>query len=366
MCRMMATRAKTTRRMANKNSPKALPSERLAGALAQSLDALYVVVGAEPLLGFEACDRIITAARKAGFSERTVLTAEPGFDWSRIALSASTSSLFGDKQLLEIRIPSGKPGVQGAKALEDLSHRLSDDVITLVNLPGLEPSTLKSKWFAALAGQGTVVHAEEVSRERLPAWIQTRLSAQNQKVSQDGLLFLTERTEGNLLAAFQEIQKLALLYPESAITDEALREAVMDVARFDIDDLAEALVAKENLRFERTLRGLQERGEAMPLIVWALAETLRGLIRTASALMQGKPIAQALREAKVWGQRQSMIEKHASRIPLSRAKTALQQLAFIDRASKGMEDKSDPWDCLLSLGLNFMNDNAHPLEFMRS
>jgi DNA polymerase III subunit delta len=355
-----------TRRMASKNSPKSLSSERLAGALSQPLDALYVVVGAEPLLGFEACDRIVTAARQAGFSERTVLTVEPGFDWSRIALSASTSSLFGDRQLLEIRIPTGKPGVEGAKALEDLSHRLNDEVLTLVNLPGLEPSALKSKWFMALAAQGTVVHAEQITRDRLPAWIQTRLSAQNQKVTQNGLLFLTERTEGNLLAAFQEIQKLALLYPEGAISDEALREAVMDVARFDIDDLAESLIAKENLRFERTLRGLQERGEAMPLIVWALAETLRGLIRTGSAMLQGKPINQALREAKVWGQRQSLIEKHASRISVNRAQSALQQLAFIDRASKGMEDLSDPWDCLLSLGLNFMNETAHPLEFVRS
>jgi len=351
--------------MASKSSPKSLSNERLAGALTQSLDALYIVVGAEPLLGFEACDRIVQAARTAGFTERTVLTAEPGFDWSRITLSASTSSLFGDKQLLEIRIPSGKPGVEGAKALEDLSHRLSEEVLTLVNLPGLEPATLKSKWFGALAAQGTVVHAEQVTRERLPAWIQTRLGAQNQKVSQEGLLFLTERTEGNLLAAFQEIQKLALLYPEGAVSDEALREAVMDVARFDIDDLAEAMVARENQRFERTLRSLQERGEAMPLIVWALAETLRGLIRTGTAMLNGKPVAQALREARVWGQRQSLIEKYAARIPIKRAQKALQQLAFIDRASKGMEDKSDPWDCLLSLGLNYMNDTAHPLEFAR-
>jgi len=352
--------------MASKNNPKSISCERLAGALSQSLDSLYIVVGAEPLLGFEACDRILSAAKQAGFSERTVLTAEPGFDWSRVALSASSSSLFGDRQLLEIRIPTGKPGVEGAKALEDLTLRLSDDVLTLILLPGLEPSTLKSKWFTALSSHGTVVHADQITREKLPAWIQTRLAAQNQKVSQEGLLFLTERTEGNLLAAFQEIQKLALLYPQGSISEEALREAVMDVARFDIDDLAEALVARENLRFERTLRALQERGEAMPLIVWALAETLRGLIRTGTAMMQGKPLAQALREAKVWGQRQSLIEKHASRISVNRAQKALQQLAFVDRASKGMEDKSDPWDCLLSLGLNFMNDCAHPFEFVRS
>jgi DNA polymerase-3 subunit delta len=352
--------------MASKNSPKHLSPERLAAALKQPLDRLYIVVGAEPLLGFEACDRIVQAARQAGFTERTVLTAEPGFDWSRVGLSASTSSLFGDRQLLEIRIPTGKPGVEGAKTLEDLSNRLNDDVLTLINLPGLESATLRSKWFTALSQQGTVVHAEPVTRERLPAWIQDRLAAQNQQISQDGLLFLTERTEGNLLAAFQEIQKLALLFPPGLLRDDAVKASVMDVARFDIEDLTEALIARESHRYERTLRGLQESGEALPLIVWALAETLRGVVRTGHALMQGRPMTQAIRDAKVWGQRQTLIEKYASRIPLAKAQTALQQLAYVDRASKGMEDKTDPWDNLMCLGLNFMNDASHSLGFVRS
>ncbi len=331
-----------------------IDSERLAKALERGLAGLYVVVGAEPLLGFEACGRILAAARRQGFAEREVLTVEQGFDWSRLALAASTDSLFGDRRVLELRIPSGKPGVEGARALEGLAAHLGDSTLVLVNLPGLEAAIARSKWFTALAAAGMVVKAEPVTRERLPAWIQERLAAQGQQVSPDSLLLLAERTEGNLLAAFQEIQKLALLHPAGSLPDAAVREAVMDVARFNIDDLAEALLARDALRFERTLRGLQEGAEALPLIVWSLAESLRGVVRVGSALAQGRPLAQGMRDARVWGARQGQIERHVRRLPLAAAQRALQEVALLDRASKGMAGDADPWDILLGLGLRLM------------
>lgn len=341
--------------------PATLDSERLPRALQQGLAPLYVVIGAEPLLGFEACDRITAAARKAGYVEREVLTAEQGFDWSRLALAASTDSLFGDRRVLELRIPSGRPGVEGAKALEALASRLGDSTLVLVSLPALERSAGKARWLAALAAAGCVVTAHPVTRERLPAWIQERLAAQDQQVSQDSLLLLAERTEGNLLAAFQEVQKLALLHPPGPIADEAVREAVMDVARFQIDDLTEALLAREPVRFERTLRGLRDSAEALPLIVWSLAEGLRGVARAGQALAEGRPLAQAIREANVWGDRRDMVERHVRRIPPAIARQALQQVAVLDRASKGMAGGADPWDTLLGLGLRLMQDCAAQL-----
>jgi DNA polymerase-3 subunit delta len=338
--------------------PKRVSAEQLAGALARGLAPLYVVVGAEPLLGFEACDRILAAARQAGYLEREVLTVEQGFDWSRLALAASTDSLFGDRRVLELRIPGGKPGVEGARALEGLAARLGDTMVVLVSLPGLEPASLRSKWFSALAEAGTLVQTEVVTRERLPAWIQGRLAAQGHQVSPESLMLLSERTEGNLLAAFQEVQKLALLFPPGPLPEAAVREAVMDVARFDIDELASALLAREAARYERTLRGLQEGGEALPLIVWSLAESLRGLVRAASALAQGRALPQAVREARVWGARQGLIERQVQRIPLDLARAALLQVAQVDRASKGLDGNSDPWDELLALGLRFMQATA--------
>lgn len=333
-------------------------SERLAAELARGLAPLYVVVGAEPLLAYEACDAILAAARAADYREREVLTVEQGFDWSRLALAASTDSLFGDQRVLELRIPGGKPGVEGARALEDLTGRLGGSTIVLISLPGLENATLKSKWFSGLAAAGTVVMTEPVTRERLPAWIQGRLAAQGHAASQDALMLLAERTEGNLLAALQEIRKLALLHPAGPLSEAMVREAVVDVARFDIDDLAVALLAREPARFERTLRGLQEGGAALPLIVWSLAESLRGLTRAAGALAQGRALPQALREARVWGPRQALIEKHARRIPLEVAQAALVDIARVDRVSKGMEALADPWDVLLQLGVRFMRGAA--------
>ncbi len=346
--------------------PRVVDSQRLPRALSGGLSPLYTVVGAEPLLGFEACDRILAAARAAGYLEREVLTVEQGFDWSRLALAASTDSLFGDRRVLELRIPGGKPGVEGARALEALSQHLGDSTLVLISLPALENATTKTKWFASLTQAGTVVVAEPVTRERLPAWIQERLSAQGQQVSQESLLLLAERTEGNLLAAFQEVQKLALLHPVGAVPDQAVREAVMDVARFDIDDLAEALLAREPVRFERTLRGLQESAEALPLIVWSLAESLRGVVRAGAALAQGRPMPQALREAKVWGDRQGLVERNVKRIPLAVAQHALQQVALLDRAAKGMAGDTDPWDTLLELGLRLMQDSPASRVMIRS
>ena len=216
-------------------------SERLATELKRGLQSLYTVVGAEPLLAFEACDAVLAAARAAGYLEREVLTVEQGFDWSRLALAASTDSLFGDRRVLELRIPGGKPGVEGARALEELASRLGESTLVLIGLPGLETAALRSKWFSALAAAGTVVMTEPVTRERLPAWIQGRLAAQGHAASQDALMLLAERTEGNLLAALQEVRKLALLHPPGPLSEAAVREAVVDVARYDIDDLAVAL-----------------------------------------------------------------------------------------------------------------------------
>lgn len=333
-------------------------SERLAAELGRGLAPLYVVVGAEPLLGFEACDAILAAARAAGYQEREVLTVEQGFDWSRLALAASTDSLFGDRRVLELRVPGGKPGTEGARALEDLCTRLGGSTLVLVVLPALENASLKAKWFAALAAAGTVVTAAPVTRERLPGWIQGRLSAQGHTVTQEALMLLAERTEGNLLAALQEIRKLALLYPAGALSEAQVREAVVDVARYDIDDLGTALLGREALRYERTLRGLQEGGAALPLIVWSLAESLRGVVRAAAALAQGRALPQALREARVWGTRQALVEKHVRRIPLETARAALLEVARIDRVSKGMEGQADPWDELLGLGVRFMQGAA--------
>lgn len=325
----------------------------LAQSLELGLDRLYVIVGEEPLLAMEAADLIQNKCKASGFTERKVLTQEPGFDWGSLLVAVGTPSLFGDRELIVFRMPTGKPGVEGAKTLETFVGQLHDDLVVLIELPALEFATAKAKWFQTLTAHSTTVELRRVSRDRLPAFIQSRLKAQGQSLSAEGIQFLGEKVEGNLLAAHQEIQKLALLFPEGPIPDQGLKEAVMDVARFDLDDLSDALMKKDIARYQRALTGLMDSGEALPLIVWSLAETLRGAIKALQSRAQGRSLPEALREARVWGPRQALLEATLSLHSLNKTTHALKRLAAVDRSAKGMEYKQDPWGLLRQLGIEF-------------
>jgi DNA polymerase-3 subunit delta len=336
-----------------KNKGRRLTTQELSQVLERGLDPLYVIIGEEPLLALEATDLLQKKAREKGFTERKVLTAEPGFDWGDVHGSLGTPSLFGDREQLILRIPTGKPGVEGGRVLESLAQHLHDDILVIVELPAIDFAVQKSKWFVALSEQATLIEARAISRDRLPAFIESRLKRQQQSVSAEGLQFLAEKVEGNLLAAFQEIQKLGLLFPVGLIPDNALKSAVMDVARFDLDDLSDALMKKDAPRYYRTLQGLEDGGEALPLIVWSLAETLRGSLRTLQSRQAGRSLSEALREARVWGPRQKLLESTLSSHRLKTVEAALFKVAQVDRAAKGMEFKADPWELLRQLGIDF-------------
>ncbi len=209
----------------------ALRLEQLEAHLARELKPLYVIHGDEPLLALEAADAIRARARANGFSERVVLAAERGFHWGELRASGASRSLFGDKKLIELRLASGKPGADGAEAIEALCAKLPPDALTVVTLPRLDKAGQTSPWFRALERQGTVVNVYPVERGRLPEWIAARLARHKQRASAETLQFLTDCVEGNLLAAHQEIQKLALLLPAGELEFDAVREAVMNVAR---------------------------------------------------------------------------------------------------------------------------------------
>jgi len=327
-----------------------IDTEQLAKSLKSGLKPLYAIHGDEPLLALEAADRIRAEARHAGYSVREVLIAESGFDWSRLAESGSSLSLFGDRRVLELRIPTGKPGVEGAAAIEAYCGRLPPDTLTLVLLPKLERAQLQGGWFAALEGAGLAVAANAVGRGELPAWIAGRLAAQGQKADPDTLQFLTDRVEGNLLAAWQEIQKLALLFPAGDLEFAQVREAVMDVARYDVYQASEAMLAGDAARLARVLDGLKGEGVGTPLVLWALTEDIRALARVHGGLAEGRPLAQCLRDARVWGPRQEWVQRALKRVSRGRAEAALLRAAEADKAIKGLRDR-DVWDELLQLGL---------------
>ena len=325
-------------------------SEDLPRHLAKGLAPLYVVHGEALLLAIEAADAIRNAARTAGYTERETFIAEPGFKWPTLRNSAQSMSLFSDKKVIDLRIPSGKPGTEGAQALQDHCSDLPPDTLTLITLPKLDGTTMKSKWFTALAAHGTVVSANDVALAALPQWIAGRLQRQGQSADADTLTFLAQRVEGNLLAAWQEIQKLALLYPAGPLSFEQVKDAVMDVARYDVFKLSEAMLSGDAARYARILDGLRAEGTATVLILWALAEDIRALAKVARAMQQTGNVSSALREARVWGVRQKLVERAVRRISPVFAERALRQAAQIDRLVKGLR-QGDVWDELLHLGV---------------
>lgn len=332
-----------------------LRADQLAPHLAKGLKPIYTVWGDEPLLAQEAGDAIRAAARAAGCTERQVHTvAGAHFDWSSLLGASQALSLFADRQLIEIRIPSGKPGKDGSEALQRYCETLGDEVVTLVQLPRLDRQQQQSAWFTALDAAGVTVRVDPVERKALPQWIAQRLAAQGQRVAggdegQRTLSFFADRVEGNLLAAHQEISKLGLLYPAGELSFEQVEAAVLNVARYDVFKLGEAVLAGQVARALRMLEGLEAEGEAAVLVHWSLAEDIRALKRVKDAVGAGKPLPMALRENRVWGVKERLFERA---VPLltDNALAALLDAAHVcDGLVKGLKHPDwplDPWDGL--------------------
>lgn len=339
-----------------------IPADRLPDQLARGLAALYVVVGDEPLAAQEASDAIRVAARAAGHSERTVHTVQGRYNWQGIFASGDNLSLFAERRLTEIRIPSGKPGVDGAKALETYAARLPADTLTLISLPGLDWKAMQSRWFAALAKQGVVVEARPIDRAALPGWIERRLARQGLRADRAALEFLADQVEGNLLAAQQEIDKLALLLPPGSVTLADVEHAVVDVSRLEADALADALYAGDGARFAQIVVDLRDAGEAVPAILWQVTAAVGLLLRLKLAVTQGESLSAAMRT--LWGrdkQRAPQIERALKRLGVAQVESALADLALIDRQAKGLERVGDPWDTLLRVGMTLAaSDSGRP------
>ncbi|MEO8298417.1 MAG: DNA polymerase III subunit delta [Burkholderiales bacterium] len=337
-------------------------AEQLKASLSKGLRSLYTVHGDEPLLAQEVTDTLRAAARAAGYTERQVHTvAGAHFDWSSLLGAASEMSLFADKQLIEIRIPSGKPGKDGSEALQRYCqlNTQGDEVITLVQLPRLDRTQLSSAWFTALDGAGVTVRVEPVERRALPAWIAQRLATQQQHV-EDGeagertLAFFADRVEGNLLAAHQEIVKLGLLHPPGTLGFEQIEQSVLNVARYDVFKLGEAVLAGQVGRALRMLDGLQAEGEAAVLVHWTLAEDIRILRRVKAAVLQGRPLPMALREARVWGAKEKLVERLVPRLNAAALDELLAAALICDGLVKGLRHPlwpTDAWDGLRRLVL---------------
>lgn len=330
--------------------PKLRP-EQLTASLSKQLAPIYLVSGDEPLLIQEACDSIRAAARKQGFSERELYHADTSFDWSQLSGAVNSLSLFAEKKIIELRMPSGKPGDKGTKILQEYAQSPAPDNLLLIITDKLDGATQKSKWFKAIEDAGQHIQVWPITPAQLPRWISQRLQQAGLQADAAAIELLCSRIEGNLLAAVQEIEKLKLLATQPFITYELMASAVADSARYDVFGLCDKALHGDVRATAKTLQGLKTEGTEPIAILWALTRDIRILIQIAQETSQGKSFDWAAKQAGVWDKRQPLVQAAIRRLKPAQLQQMLRKANGIDKAIKGMRN-AEPWDELLDLVLN--------------
>jgi len=338
-----------------------LPPDKLTAHLRKNLASLYLVFGEETLLAQEAADAIRAAARQQGYSERECLTVETGFEWNMLRQLASSPSLFASRRLLELRMGDAKPGEAGSKAFSQYAAQPAEDAILLITAGKLDWQTQKGRWFTALDGAGVVVAAMPVEARQLPGWIERRLRDRGLNPTPDAVTVLSERVEGNLLAAAQEIEKLALTVADQPLTAETILSVVGDSARYSIYDFVDAAILGCPERVIRILDGLRGEGIEPVLVNWALHREVRVLTALAFARGQRQPQEAIFSTYKVWDKRKPLLQQTLQRLTLADCRGLLKACARIDRAIKGAGPGA-PWDELLTVGLRLAGLKLLPEE----
>lgn len=338
-----------------------LKAEQLSSHLSQGpLAPVYLISGDEPLLVQEVTDQIRSTAKTQGFTERELLHAEAGFDWNTVLIEANSLSLFSEKKVLEIRIPNGKPGDKGSKALQEYTANPNSDTLVLIITPKLDSSSTRSKWVKAVESIGAFIQLWPITANQLPQWIHQRLQQAGIKANKQAISILAERVEGNLLAAVQEIEKLKLLAPEGEVDIDTMSTIVADSARFSVFSLVDKALEGEAQSACRTLRGLRDEGTEATVILWALTRELRILLKASDAQAAGDHLDWALKNLGVWEKRKPLAKSALRRLPPAQLRQMLKLAGGIDRAIKGMRTAC-PWDDITTLVLMFCGvQTLHP------
>jgi DNA polymerase-3 subunit delta len=309
-------------------------------------------VHGDELLALEAADAIRAAARAQGFDERETLVVSKDFRWNELTQAAGSQSLFGDRKLIDLRIPTGKPGREGGDALQRYAAAPpSGGVLTLISLPALDWAAKKTAWYKALTTAAVTIEYTTPDLAQLPTWIAQRLAAQKQSAPADALEFIASHVEGNLLAAHQEIRKLGLLHDEGKLSLADVEAAVLNVARYNISMLRAALLTDDPARCVCLLDGLRGEGAAPPLVLWAFATEIRALAQLRVASDQGQPLPALFKAEHIFdAARQKALTAALARLTRPQLQTALLHAARIDRLVKGLSS-GEVWDEFQALAL---------------
>ena len=319
-----------------------LNSDQLAAQLKRELPGICLVAGDEPLLVGEACDQLRAAARGKGFTERQVFFVERGFDWNELRAATQAMSLFAEQRILEVRLDGASPGNEGSQVLCDIAAQAARDILLLIVSNKLDARSLTTKWVSAIDKHGLLVQVWPVELAQLPAWIERRMQSAGLKSESGVAALIAERVEGNLLAAQQEIDKLALLYPDEQVTTETVTSDVADSARYDVLQLGIAAMLGQSSRALRIIDGLREEGVDATLVLWGVNKDLQWMARVAASTAKGQSVDSAMQSAGVWRPRQTAMKQALQRLKLTPLRALLFDAAQVDAAIKGV-NRRDPW-----------------------
>ncbi|MEY3288751.1 MAG: hypothetical protein RLZZ419_993 [Pseudomonadota bacterium] len=326
--------------------------EQLSATLQKGLKPVYLITGDEPLQLGEMADAVRKSAKKNGFESREIISAETGFEWNQLAFTANSLSIFADKKIIDLRLPSGTPGTEGSKALIAYCQRLPEDTLLLITAGKIAGSALKSRWFEALDKVGVVIQVWPLEGQDLIQWLQQRMQQRGLHADAEGLRVLASRVEGNLLAAAQEIEKLYVLYGTGNLSNQQIVEVVADSSRYDVFKLMDCVLSARINRILKVLSGLRSEGIAAPIVLWALTRDARLLIKIKLALSQGQNKDVVFKNNQIWDKRKQLVSHALDRLGDSDLNSLLVLSAKADRQIKGQE-QGDAWETLLAICLLF-------------
>ena len=321
--------------------------EQLAGSLQRGLAPIYLIGGDEPLLLQECCDQIREAAKAQGFIERELLQVDRSFDWSELE-QAAAPSLFATQKIIDLRLRTGKPGQKGGKVLTEWAQAPDPNMILLISCEQWDAGSRKSKWASALDKAGVRVDIWPINAQQLPAWLEQRMLQHGMQPEPEVLRLLADRLEGNLLAAKQEIDRLALVKGAGTVTADDVMRVVADSSRFDAFALAEHMLSGNLRDGLRVAAGLKRMNTPIPLLLGALLKELKTTEAFRLAMRGGEQETMVFRRLNVWYNRQNTVRTAARRLDTRKLFGAFKTLALIDRQSKGRA-AGDPWQSLDTL-----------------
>ncbi|MDD5579799.1 MAG: DNA polymerase III subunit delta [Methylobacter sp.] len=333
-----------------------LKPDQLNAALQKKLAPVYFISGDEPLQLGEMAEAVRKAARKAGFETREVFSVETGFEWKELTVSAGSLSIFSDKKIIDLRLPSGKPGLDGSKALIAYCERLPEDTLLLVTAGKVAGEAFKSRWLQALDRAGVIIQVWPLERQDLMPWLQQRMQRRGLHAETEGLKILASRIEGNLLSAMQEIEKLYVLYGSGNLSNQQILDAVADSSRYDVFKLVDCVLAADVNRIFKILSGLKAEGNAAPVVLWALTREARELLKLKPALTHGQN-RQSFKNNHARDNRKQLVNAALNRLGESDLNKILVVSAKADRQIKGQQ-QGDAWETLLAICLMFASQEV--------